>query len=118
MPWTPPQRIQARRGGPNANSVRPAAGADMAAVIGSAVVIGSGAEAEAIAAAVIARGAQRWRAAEGFAFSDGPGQQASLQGTEMWLSVMYLAADLLGLSDEFAFVPKGVHPTRAAGLGL
>ena len=76
------------------------------------------AEAEAIAAAVIARGAQRWRAAEGFAFSDGPGQQASLQGTEMWLSVMYLAADLLGLSDEFAFVPKGVHRTRAAGLGL
>ena len=75
-------------------------------------------EAEAIAATIIARANERWQPEQGFAFSDGPGQTASLQGTEMWLSVVHLAADLLGLSDQFAFVPKGVHRTKAVGLGL
>lgn len=76
------------------------------------------AEAEAIAEAIIGRAGERWQAGQGFAFSDGPGQTPSLQGTEMWLSVVHLAADLLGLADNFAFVPKGVHRTRAVGLGL
>ena len=74
------------------------------------------AEAEAIARAVIARAEERWLDGEGFAFADG--QAASLQGTEMWLSVVHLAADLLGIAGDFAFVPKGVHRTRAVGLGL
>lgn len=74
------------------------------------------AEAEGIARAVIARAVERWMPGEGFAFADG--QAGSLQGTEMWLSVVHLAADLLGMAGEFAFVPKGVHRTRAAGLGL
>ncbi len=74
------------------------------------------AEAEAIARAVIARAGERWRDGEGFAFADG--QQASLQGTEMWLSVVHLAAKLLGIDDAFVFAPKGVHRTQAVGLGL
>ena len=74
------------------------------------------AEAEAIARAVIARAGERWLDGEGFAFADG--QQASLQGTEMWLSVVHLAAKLLGIDDAFVFVPKGVHRTQAVGLGL
>jgi acetyltransferase-like isoleucine patch superfamily enzyme len=74
------------------------------------------AEAEAIATSVILRAPQRWSDGEGFAFADG--QAGSLQGTEMWLSVVHLAADLLGLEGAFAFVPKGVHRTRAVGLGL
>jgi acetyltransferase-like isoleucine patch superfamily enzyme len=74
------------------------------------------AEAEAIARAVITRAGERWVPGLGFAFADG--QPPSLQGTEMWLSVMHLAADLLGLAGDFAFVPKGVHRTRAVGLGL
>jgi acetyltransferase-like isoleucine patch superfamily enzyme len=73
-------------------------------------------EAEAIARAVIERAEQRWVAGEGFAFADG--QQPGLQGTEMWLSVVHLAAELLGIADSFVFVPKGVHRTRAVGLGL
>jgi acetyltransferase-like isoleucine patch superfamily enzyme len=73
-------------------------------------------EAEAIARAVIERAEQRWVAGEGFAFADG--QEPGLQGTEMWLSVVHLAADLLGIADSFVFVPKGVHRTRAVGLGL
>jgi len=74
------------------------------------------AEAEAIARVVIARAEERWVPGQGFAFADG--QAPSLQGTEMWLSVVHLAADLLGLAGAFAFVPKGVHRTRAVGLGL
>ena len=74
------------------------------------------AEAEVIARAVIARAAERWSDGKGFAFADG--QAPGLQGTEMWLSVAHLAAELLGIADRFAFVPKGVHRTRAVGLGL
>lgn len=74
------------------------------------------AEAEAIARAVIGRAGERWVDGQGFAFADG--QPSSLQGTEMWLSVVHLAALLLGIADEFVFVPKGVHRTRAVGLGI
>nr|WP_295884057.1 DapH/DapD/GlmU-related protein [uncultured Devosia sp.] len=74
------------------------------------------AEAEAIARAVIGRAWERWVPGQGFAFADG--QEPSLQGTEMWLSVVHLAADLLGVAGEFVFAPKGVHRTRAVGLGL
>jgi acetyltransferase-like isoleucine patch superfamily enzyme len=74
------------------------------------------AEAEAIARAVIGRAEERWVEGAGFAFADG--QETSLQGTEMWLSVVHLAAELLGIADEFVFVPKGVHRTRAVGVGL
>jgi acetyltransferase-like isoleucine patch superfamily enzyme len=76
------------------------------------------AEAEAVAHAIIARAGDRWQDGQGFAFSDEPGQTPSLQGTEMWLSVVYLAANLLGLEGQFAFTPKGVHRTRPVGLGL
>lgn len=74
------------------------------------------AEAEQIARLVIARAGERWQDGEGFAFADG--QTPGLQGTEMWLSVLHLAAKLLGLDDAFAFVPQGVHRTEAVGLGL
>jgi acetyltransferase-like isoleucine patch superfamily enzyme len=73
-------------------------------------------EAEAIARAVIARAGERWVDGEGFAFADG--QAPGLQGTEMWLSVVHLAAKLLGEDDAFCFVPKGVHRTDAVGLGI
>lgn len=74
------------------------------------------AEAESVAESVILRAGARWQAGQGFAFADG--QPPSLQGTEMWLSTLHLAADLLGLADHFPFVPQGVHRTRPAGLGL
>ncbi|PDV87725.1 hexapeptide transferase [Rhizobium sp. H4] len=71
---------------------------------------------EAIARSLICRALDRWRDGQGFPFADGGGP--SLQGTEMWLSVIHLAADFLGLADQFAFVPKGVHRTATPGLGL
>lgn len=74
------------------------------------------AEAEAIARAVIARAGERWVDGEGFAFADG--QAPSLQGTEMWLSVVHLSAKLLGVEAAFPFLPQGVHRTEPVGLGL
>ncbi|MBB4292612.1 acetyltransferase-like isoleucine patch superfamily enzyme [Rhizobium leguminosarum] len=74
------------------------------------------ADGEAIARNLISRARDRWRDGEGFPFADGG--EPSLQGTEMWLSVIHLAADFLGLSDRFDFLPKGVHRTATPGLGL
>ncbi|MSU88634.1 acyltransferase [Rhodobacteraceae bacterium 2CG4] len=73
------------------------------------------AEAEAIARALIARAPGRWVPGRGFAFADG--QPPSLQGTEMWLSTVWLAADLLGQSDALPWRPRGVHRVEPVGLG-
>jgi len=73
-------------------------------------------EAEAIARDVIVRAETRWVDGAGFPFADG--QAPGLQGTEMWLSVVYLAARLLGLEGDFGFVPRGVHRIEPVGLGL
>lgn len=74
------------------------------------------AEAEAVAEDILLRAPGRWQAGAGFAFAEG--QPPSLQGTEMWLSVVHLAASVIGLENGFPFVPEGVHRTVAAGLGL
>lgn len=47
---------------------------------------------------------------EGFAFKFGT--EASLKGTEMWLSIIFLMCDYLGLSDLLGYEPKGVHRVR------
>ncbi|MHA3978935.1 acyltransferase [Halovulum sp. GXIMD14794] len=73
------------------------------------------AEAEAIARALIARAPERWVPGRGFAFADN--QPPSLQGTEMWLSTVWLAADLLGQSDALPWRPRGVHRVELVGLG-
>lgn len=54
-----------------------------------------------------------WHEERGFAFhlSEGP---PSLQGTEMWLSVLYLLAVTCGLSDRLGYEPKGVHRTEVS----
>lgn len=49
----------------------------------------------------------RWVDGEGFAFS--PDQPPGLQGTEMWLSIVHLAADLLDGAAGLAWTPRGVH---------
>ena len=72
--------------------------------------------AEAIAEDIILRAPERWQRHQGFAFADG--QESGLQGTEMWLSTIHLAADVLGLAGEFEFTPRGVHRSRAVAMGL
>ena len=73
-------------------------------------------QAEEIAESVILHSAERWQENGGFAFADG--QLPSLQGTEMWLSTLHIAANILGMADHFAFVPQGIHRTQAVGMGL
>ena len=61
----------------------------------------------------------RWVDGAGFAFA-GPGEpggndEPGLQGTEMWLSIIWLAADALGESDGLSWRPRGVHRPEPAG---
>ena len=54
---------------------------------------------------------ERWVDGEGFSFS--PENAPGLQGTEMWLSILYLAATDLGLADRLPYAPTGVHRLRS-----
>lgn len=58
-----------------------------------------------------------WQAKRGFDFVVAR-HEPSLQGTEMWLSIVYLMADLLGCADALGYRPKGVHRTEVPGRGL
>jgi hypothetical protein len=63
----------------------------------------------------------RWRDGRGFGFGPGtagPGPEPGLQGTEMWLAIIWYLADLLGRSDELGYRPRGVHRPEPARSGL
>ncbi|MFC4502703.1 MULTISPECIES: acyltransferase [Streptomyces] len=54
----------------------------------------------------------RWQDGRGFGFGPGdagPGAEPGLQGTEMWLTIVWYLADLLGRSAELGYRPRGVH---------
>lgn len=56
-----------------------------------------------------------YRAGEGFGFSlaeGSPHAAPSLMGTEMWLSILYLLCDYLGISHLLDYAPKGIHRTE------
>ena len=53
---------------------------------------------------------ERWIDGAGFGFAQG--DDPGLQGTEMWLSIIYIAADALGLSQSLPYEPRGVHRLR------
>ncbi|MDD5263061.1 MAG: hypothetical protein PHD76_14555 [Methylacidiphilales bacterium] len=40
--------------------------------------------------------------------------RTGLQGTEMWLSIIYLMADILGLAKNLSYRPNGVHRLQSA----
>ncbi|MFJ4620755.1 acyltransferase [Streptomyces sp. NPDC088812] len=44
-----------------------------------------------------------------------PATRPGLQGTEMWLSIIWLLADLLGIADVLGYRPRGVHRPEPAG---
>lgn len=60
----------------------------------------------------------RWQAEAGFAFSPvpttGTEHLPGLQGTEMWLAIVWLLADVLGESGALGYRPRGVHRPEAA----
>ncbi|MBC8009685.1 MAG: acyltransferase [Burkholderiales bacterium] len=58
-----------------------------------------------------------WERGRGFDFQVGR-REASLQGTEMWLSIVWLMAELLGAAPALGYRPRGVHRTEVAGAGL
>ena len=59
----------------------------------------------------------RWQDGKGFGFgagTEGPGPEPGLQGTEMWLAIIWYLADLLGRSDALGYRPRGVHRPEPA----
>ncbi len=75
------------------------------------------AEAEDWAAKRLPKMLRCWERGRGFDFLLAR-REPSLQGTEMWLSIVYLVAELLGCSAAPGYRPRGVHRTEAAGAGL
>jgi hypothetical protein len=58
------------------------------------------------------RALRNWSDGAGFPFaplSAGPDGVAGLQGTEMWLSIIWYLADYLGEADTLGYRPRGVH---------
>ncbi|MDR1190222.1 MAG: hypothetical protein LBK60_00975 [Verrucomicrobiales bacterium] len=54
----------------------------------------------------------RWQDGRGFAFDPfaaGADGEPGLQGTEMWLSIIWLLADLCGAAASLGYEPQGVH---------
>lgn len=72
------------------------------------------AEGEAWAEKQIRRVLQKYQENKGFSFELEPEFEAGLQGTEMWLSILYLLADYIGVADALGYYPHGVHRTNVA----
>lgn len=76
------------------------------------------ADIEAWAAGQLDHALSQWRPGQGMAFSTAPesGEQnlPGLQGTEMWLSIIWYLADLLGHSESLGYRPRGVHRPEPA----
>ena len=60
---------------------------------------------------------REWQRNRGFSF-DLARRAPGLQGTEMWLSIVYLMADVLGMSARLGYRPRGVHRTESPGAGF
>jgi hypothetical protein len=79
-------------------------------------------EVRAWAATQLAAALTRWPPGQGFGFGPpldggGPGREPGPQGTEMWLAIVWLLADLLGLSDLLGYRPRGIHRREPAPNG-
>ncbi|WRH26038.1 acyltransferase [Arthrobacter sp. JZ12] len=82
-------------------------------------------EITALATKLLADALGHWTP-EGFSFRAAgtmnrglPDTVPGLQGTEMWLAIIWLLADLLGVSESLGYRPRGVHrPEPAPGLTL
>ncbi len=69
-------------------------------------------EGEAWAQDQLRRALHNWSDGAGIPFaplSAGPDGVAGLQGTEMWLSIIWYLADYLGEADALGYRPRGVH---------
>ncbi|GAA2290883.1 hypothetical protein GCM10010234_34840 [Streptomyces hawaiiensis] len=78
-----------------------------------------GEEGRAWAASQLSAALGRWHPGQGFGFgptSDGtgPGREPGLQGTEMWLAIIWLLADVVGVADVLGYRPRGIHRPEPA----
>ncbi|MEV4172893.1 acyltransferase [Nonomuraea sp. NPDC049709] len=76
------------------------------------------AEGEAWARENLARALGGWHDGAGLSFAltrgSGAARTPGLQGTEMWLAIIWLLADYLGISDTLGYRPRGVHRPEPA----
>lgn len=83
------------------------------------------AEVQELATSLLSDALRTWVPDAGFSFREpSPVSQGlvatepGLQGTEMWLAIVWYLSDLLGISDALGYRPRGVHrPEPAARLG-
>jgi acetyltransferase-like isoleucine patch superfamily enzyme len=76
-------------------------------------------EARSWAATRLTATLRRWHPGRGFPFGanpdrTGPGREPGLQGTEMWLAIVWLLADLVGHADVLEYRPRGIHRPEPA----
>ncbi len=64
------------------------------------------------ARALLTDALRTWQDGRGFSFA--VGRDPGLQGTEMWLAIVWLLADLCGVGDVLGFRPRGVHRPEPA----
>lgn len=60
----------------------------------------------------------RWVSGQGLSFHTAAGSPVRLQGTEMWMSIAWLCADLLGLETKTGYQPMGVHRPEPIVTGI
>lgn len=65
-----------------------------------------------VARGLLADALRTWQDGRGFSFA--VGRDPGLQGTEMWLAIVWLLADLCGVGDVLGFRPRGVHRPEPA----
>ena len=80
-----------------------------------------GDEATALARRLLDDALEQWADEAGFAFLAAdestaglPGSAPGLQGTEMWLAIVWYLADLAGLADALGYRPRGIHRPEPA----
>lgn len=83
------------------------------------------AEVQEVAARLLSAALPMWVPGAGFSFRE-PSEttrgsaetEPGLQGTEMWLAIVWYLADILGIAEALGYRPRGVHrPEPAAELG-
>jgi acetyltransferase-like isoleucine patch superfamily enzyme len=70
------------------------------------------AETKALARRLLEDALDGWIDGEGFGFHEPAAVSSAtpgLQGTEMWLAIIWYLADLVGMSDALGYRPRGVH---------
>lgn len=82
-------------------------------------------EIRALATRLLRDALPRWEAGRGFGFAarsgtgrDPVAETPGLQGTEMWLAIIWLLSDLVGVSKSLGYRPAGIHRPEPAEMLL